>query len=71
MCHFLFQTRAQTKVLLFTYMRGGSTLLGDIFNQQDKTFHWFEPLDSFSYALYGARVPAPIDTFVKKDGSIR
>ena len=32
------------KVLLLTYFRGGSTFLGEAFNQNDNAFYWFEPL---------------------------
>ncbi|KAK2166507.1 hypothetical protein LSH36_38g01005 [Paralvinella palmiformis] len=31
-------------ILLMTYMRGGSSFLGEMFNQNPKVFYWFEPL---------------------------
>ena len=33
-----------TRVVLVTYYRGGSTFLGEIFNQNPDVFYWFEPL---------------------------
>ena len=35
------------KLLLFTYYRGGSTFLGEMFNQNPDVFYLFEPLISF------------------------
>ncbi len=35
-----------THVLLVTYMRGGSSLLGELFNQDPSVFYYFEPLAS-------------------------
>ena len=32
------------KIVLVTYFRGGSTFLGELFNQNRKVFYWFEPL---------------------------
>ncbi|ELU07711.1 hypothetical protein CAPTEDRAFT_211936, partial [Capitella teleta] len=34
-------------VLLLTYMRGGSTFLGELFNQHPDAFYWFEPLHNY------------------------
>ena len=31
-------------VYLAAYYRGGSTLLGELFNQNEDVFYWFEPL---------------------------
>lgn len=39
------------KVLLYTYMRGGSSLLGEIFHQNKDANYWFEALDGF-YQTY-------------------
>ena len=36
--------RPQTKVLLITAHRSGSTFLGELFNQNEKAFYLFEPL---------------------------
>ena len=33
-----------TKVLFVTYFRGGSTLVGELFNRNPEAFYWFEPL---------------------------
>ena len=33
-----------TKVVILAYYRGGSTFVGDLFNQNDDVFYWFEPL---------------------------
>ncbi|ELT92470.1 hypothetical protein CAPTEDRAFT_196777 [Capitella teleta] len=35
------------RVLMLTYMRGGSTFLGELFNQHPDAFYWFEPLHNY------------------------
>ena len=35
------------KILLFTYMRGGSSFLGSIFQSHPEAFYWFESLGPF------------------------
>jgi hypothetical protein len=37
------QVNQTTKVLLVTHFRGGSTFLGQLFNQNPEAFYWFEP----------------------------
>ena len=33
-----------SKLLLVTYWRGGSTFLGELFEENHDVFYWFEPL---------------------------
>ena len=42
-----------TKVVLVTYMRGGSSLLGQLFNQNPRAIYWFEPMDAVYSHMYG------------------
>ena len=44
-----------TLVLLITYMRGGSTLLGEFFNLNDDVFYWYEPLPAIFDKLFSRR----------------
>ncbi|ELT89955.1 hypothetical protein CAPTEDRAFT_198370 [Capitella teleta] len=41
------RTDRRRHVLMLTYARGGSTLLGQLFNQHEDAFYWFEPLHSY------------------------
>jgi hypothetical protein len=41
------------RVLIVGYMRGGTTLFGEIFNRKYDHLLWYEPLDSFYMAHYG------------------
>ena len=41
-----------TPVLLFAYMRGGSSLLGEVFNLNKNAFYWFEPLAAVFDKIY-------------------
>ena len=43
----------QTKVLIWAYARGGSSYFGEIFNENDDTFYFFEPAGMTFVALYG------------------
>ena len=43
----------QTKLLLLTYQRGGSSFLGELFNNNPESLYVFEPLDSLYASLYG------------------
>ena len=43
-----------TKVLLFCYMRGGSSFFGDIFKNNSEVAFWYEPVAPFYMANYGA-----------------
>ena len=49
------------KVYLFAYMRGGSTLLGQVFNQDPESIYWYEPLNMFYGAYFG--MPIFRDTY--------
>ena len=60
------------KVLLLTYMRGGSSLFGELFNQHPSASYWFEPLDGVYASLYGTRFGwFPLDIQYTKDGILR
>lgn len=41
------------KVMIFGYMRGGSSIVGETFGHDDKAFYWYEPLDQFYGAYFG------------------
>ncbi len=45
-----------TPVFLYTYMRGGSTLLGELFNRNPRAMYWYETADSYFVSKYGMRV---------------
>ena len=61
-----------TKVILYTYMRSGSTLTGELFAQDTDTFYLFEPVDGMYSDLYGVRSGMyPLDIFYYNDGSKR
>ncbi|ELT98829.1 hypothetical protein CAPTEDRAFT_210872 [Capitella teleta] len=56
------------KVYLFTYMRGGSSLGGTLFNQDPRGLLWYEPLDQFFMAYLGhARWGLPMHVTMNKD----
>ena len=46
------------KILLFTYMRGGSTFLGSIFQNHPEAFYWYESLAPFYYQFLLEQLPA-------------
>ena len=41
------------KVFLYTYMRGGSTFLGSIFDRNPQVTYWYEIADSYFTAKFG------------------
>ena len=41
------------KLFLFAYMRGGSSIAGELFNCDPSATMWYEPGDSFFSAYYG------------------
>ena len=49
----LIENERSRKVLFFAYMRGGSTIGGEVFNQNDDALMWYEPGDAFFMAYYG------------------
>ena len=49
-------SRPTTKVFLYTYMRGGSTFLGQIFNWNPQAMYWYEVADSYFVAKFGMPV---------------
>ena len=42
------------RVILFAYMKGGSTFLGQLFNQNEAATYWYEPIAAMYSALYGS-----------------
>ena len=59
-------------MLLVTNMRGGSSLLGEAFNQNKDTFYWFEPIDGIYSYLYGADYGwKPLDIDYATSGLLR
>ena len=50
-CHF--QKSNATKLFLFAYMRGGSSIAGELFNCDPSVTMWYEPGDAFFSAYYG------------------
>jgi hypothetical protein len=48
---------AMTKILLFTYYRGGSSFLGQIFAQNIKAFYFFEPLHNLNVSMSKYLIP--------------
>ena len=60
------------KVILYTYMRSGSTLTGELFNQDEDTFYLFEPVDGMYSYLYGMYTGMfPLDLYYYTDGTKR
>ena len=43
------------KVFMFSYMKGGSTIGGSLFNVDDRAALWYEPLDAFYSAYFAGR----------------
>ena len=61
-----------SNVLLLTYMRGGSSVVGEMFNQNPEAFYWFEPIDGFYSHLYGTQHGFfPMDIYYNKDETVR
>ena len=61
-----------TKVLLVTYMRGGSSLLGQLFNQNPQAVYWFEPMDAVYSHMYGtAEEWLPLDIAFDRSRELR
>ena len=57
-------TTKYKKVVLYTYMRGGSSYFGEIFHHNKDAVYWFEPMDSFYQAFFGMRsLVKPLNTF--------
>ena len=48
---------AMTKILLFTYYRGGSSFLGQIFAQNIQAFYFFEPLHNLNVNMSKYLIP--------------
>ena len=49
----LLASQGVKKVFMYAYMRGGSTLLYEIFNHDPKAIAWYEPLGALYAHLYG------------------
>jgi hypothetical protein len=41
------------KLFLFSYMRGGSSIAGELFNCDPSATMWYEPGDAFFASYYG------------------
>ena len=54
---------SRSAILLVTYMRSGSTFLGEVFNQNPNVFYWFEPLAAVYDKLYPGKNIRCKDTF--------
>ena len=67
---FVFRT---VHVLILAYQRTGSSFLGELYNQHDATFYWYEPIDGIYASLYGTKHgwTVPSDIYTNKDGSQR
>ncbi|ELU17439.1 hypothetical protein CAPTEDRAFT_215212 [Capitella teleta] len=63
---------ASKKILLVTYFRGGSTLLGELFNQYPNSFYWFEPLEVIESSIDGfwQEINSPESSFDVFDSTI-
>ena len=67
-----FVVAAVTKVIIMTYMRSGSTFLGELFDQNPAAFYWFEPIDGVFSHLYGTSLGRfPIEMTQHLNGSDR
>ena len=52
-------------MLLFCYMRGGSTFFSELFQKNPEAMYWYEPLDGFYSSIYGlGRWSIPMNTFL-------
>lgn len=58
------------KIILFTYMRGGSTFLGSLFSAHPDSFYWYESLGYFYYQ-YLLEYPATISVQFYGNNTIR
>ena len=53
-------------------MRGGTSFVGDLFNQHGGAFYWYEPLDGAYSALFGTPYGwTPLDITHTLDGEPR
>ena len=60
--------RAPVNVFLFAYMRGGSSLLGEVFNQNPDVFYWYEPLTQFYSHVFGVAPTTRYTPLLYNDG---
>ena len=68
----LSQNNSPKNVLMVTYMRGGSTFLGELFKKNTQAIYWYEVAASFyadRFALPGVAFPLFISHY--KDGRQR
>ncbi len=60
------------KVLLFAYMKGGSTFMGQLFNQYSHSMYYYEPIAGLYSALYGSPDwTFPLEILFNSNGSFR
>ena len=62
----------KVKVLMVTYMRGGSSFLGELFAQNPDAYYMFEPLDAFYASMFGLGFGNhPTELMMHPNGSFR
>ena len=60
------------KIILYTYMRSGSSFTGELFARDKDTFYWFEPVDGMYSELYGTHAGMfPLNILYYSDGTKR
>ena len=60
------------KILLYSYMRGGSSLLGQMYNLHPEASYWYEPMEAFYNSVMGtAAWTVPLDVTQSAFGQIR
>ena len=60
------------KIILYTYMRSGSSFTGELFARDKDTFYLFEPVDGMYSELYGTHAGMfPLDILYYSDGTKR
>ena len=65
-------TTASVKILLYSYMRSGSTFTGELFEYATDTFYLFEPVEGMYNELYGmTKGMKALDLFYYFDGTKR
>ena len=60
-------SKKAVKVFLFAYMRGGSTLGGQMFNLEPKSTLWYEPGDPFYSTYFGIEGNLPQNDVYNRD----
>ena len=67
-----YSIQQQKWVILNTYMRGGSTLLGTLFDGNEDAFYWFEPIFNIYASMMAAKVKMhPLRMYYTSQGKPR